>query len=232
MKIFAIGDLHLSTNSNKPMDVFGSGWEGHMEKIAADWRAKVTDDDVVLLAGDTSWAMRLEDAQSDLAVVAPLTGKKIVVRGNHDFWWNGITKLRESAPAFTFLQNDAVKVGKYVFVGSRGWTVPGSPDYTEHDEKLYKREAERFSLALKDGERLMEEGDTLVALLHYPPFSIKTDETLFTQLFERYGVKIAVFGHIHGAPYFPLRCEKRGITYHLVSCDKVGFQLTEITPRA
>ncbi len=230
MNVYAIADLHLSTTSDKPMDVFGGGWEGHFEKIKESWLSTVKDEDIVLIAGDTSWAMKLDEALPDLRALAPLTGKKVFVRGNHDYWWNGISRLRAAAPdeSFHFLQTDAIKLDNYVIVGSRGWTCPGSPDFSPHDEKLYLREAERFRLAFQDARALKEEGDKLIALIHYPPFSLKTDETLFTQIFEENGVDKAVFGHIHGAPYFPLYCEKRGIGYHLTSCDKVGFRLVKI----
>lgn len=230
MKIFAIGDLHLSTTSSKPMDVFGSGWEGHFEKIKKDWLSKVTEEDVVLIPGDISWAMKLEDALQDLLLLKDLPGRKIFVRGNHDYWWSGITKLRASAPndSYTFLQTDACKAEGIVFVGSRGWTCPGSPDFSEQDEKLYRREIERFKLAFADASRLMEAGDKLVVVMHFPPFSVKNPETEFTKLFEEMGVSAVVFGHIHGSSYFPFKVEKNGVTYHLTSCDKVGFSLTEI----
>ncbi|MBQ8295961.1 MAG: metallophosphoesterase [Clostridia bacterium] len=230
MNIYAISDLHLSATADKPMDVFGGNWEGHFEKIKSDWLATVQEEDVVLIAGDISWAMKLSDALVDLRSLADLPGKKVFIRGNHDYWWNGITKLRAAAPndSFVFLQTDAVKIGGYVIVGSRGWTCPGSPDYTEQDQKLYLREAERFRLAFKDAEKLVEEGDKTIAMIHYPPFSLKTEETLFTQLFQENGVEKAVFGHIHGAAYFPLKTERNGVQYILTSCDKAAFKLVKI----
>ncbi len=230
MNIYAISDLHLSLTSDKPMDVFGGNWAGHFEKIKKDWESKVQDDDVVLLCGDTSWAMKLSDALVDLNALKGLKGKKIFVRGNHDYWWNGITKLRSVAPddSFYFLQTDAVKIGNFVFVGSRGWTCPGSPDYTAQDEKLYLREAERFKLALIDANKLAQNGERKIALIHFPPFNGKTERSVFTQLFEENGVEKAVFGHIHGATYFPLKKEINGVEYILTSCDKTGFSLVKI----
>ena len=230
MNIYAISDLHLSATVDKPMNIFGGNWDGHLEKIKKDWREKVTPDDVVLISGDISWAMKLSDALVDLQSLADLPGKKVFIRGNHDYWWSGITKLRDSAPddTFIFLQTDSVKIGNFVFVGSRGWTCPGSSDYTEQDQKLYLREGERFRLALKDAEKLTEEGDKKIALVHFPPFNLKKEPTVFTKLFEENGVEKVVFGHIHGASYFPLRTEKNGIEYHLTACDKVGFGLVKI----
>ena len=230
MKVFAISDLHLSGLKEKPMNVFGEVWEGHFEKIQADWREKVSGEDIVLLGGDTSWGMKLEEGMYDVARLASLPGRKVFIRGNHDYWWNAISRVRAAAPdgTFYFLQNDCVRIGNFVIAGSRGWTCPGSPDFTEHDEKLYLREAERFRLAFHEAAKVREEGDRLIALIHYPPFSIKREETLFTRLFEENKVDKAVFGHLHGAGFFPLRFERGGIEYFLTSCDKVNFRLTQI----
>lgn len=230
MKIFSISDLHLSGLADKPMNVFGAGWENHFEKIKRDWRQKVDDGDIVLICGDISWGTTLGEGLYDLNSLKELKGRKIFIRGNHDFWWNGITKLRDAAPdgSFYFLQNDCVKFENVVICGSRGWTCPGSADYGEHDEKLYLREAERFKLCFKEVEKRREEGDKLIVMIHYPPFSAKSPETLFTQLFTSYGADKVVFGHIHGENYFPLRTVKDGIEYVLTSCDKVGFTLQRI----
>jgi hypothetical protein len=230
MNIYAISDLHLSANAEKPMNVFGGNWDGHFEKIKADWREKVTNDDMVLIAGDISWAMKMDDAMEDLYSLAPLPGKKVFIRGNHDYWWNGITRLRERAPdpSFIFLQTDSVKIGEYVIVGSRGWTCPGSIDYTDQDKKLYLREAERFRLAFLSAASLKKEGDKLIAMIHYPPFNIRKEDSLFTGLFEQNAVDKVVFGHLHGPIFFPLHSEKNGVEYHLTSCDKLDFKLTKI----
>ena len=230
MKIFSISDLHLSGTCDKPMDVFGAGWEGHLDKIKADWREKVGADDIVLLCGDTSWGTVLSEGLYDLNSLKDLEGKKVFIKGNHDFWWNGITKLREGRPddSFYFLQNDCVKFGNVVICGSRGWTCPGSADYTERDEKLYLREAERFKLCFKEVGKVREEGDILIVMTHFPPLSPRLSDTLFTNLFLENGVNKVIFGHIHGQSYFPFRTVKDGIEYVLTSCDKVGFALQRI----
>lgn len=230
MKVFAISDLHLSGVKEKPMNIFGEVWEGHFEKISADWRAKVTDEDIVLIGGDTSWGMKLEEGMFDVARLAGLPGRKVFIRGNHDYWWSAITRVRTLAPddTFFFLQNDCVKFENVIIAGSRGWTCPGSADYTEHDEKLYLREAERFRLAFCEVGKVREEGDTLIALIHYPPMGIRKEETLFTRLFDENKVDKVVFGHLHGAGFFPLRCERGNIEYYLTSCDKVNFRLVQI----
>ena len=230
MNIFAISDLHLSGLADKPMDVFGRNWEGHFEKIKTDWKNKVTAEDVVLVCGDISWGTTLEEGLHDVYSLKELPGKKVFIRGNHDYWWNGITKLRRAAPdgTFYFLQNDCVKFGNVIICGSRGWACPGSPDYTEHDEKLYLREVERFRLCFKEVDKIRQEGDILIALIHYPPMGLKLQPTLFTQLFEEQGVNKVVFGHLHGNVFFPFRHVRGGIEYILTSCDKVGFVLQKI----
>lgn len=209
------------------MDVFGAGWEGHFEKIKNDWQNKVAEDDIVLLCGDTSWGTKLEEGVFDLNSLKGLKGRKVFVKGNHDYWWNGISKLRDAAPddTFYFLQNDCVKFGNIIICGSRGWSCPGSADYTEHDEKLYLREAERIKLCFKEVEKVREEGDVLIVMTHYPPMGLKLQDTLFTKLFEENGADKVVFGHIHGQSFFPFRTVKGGIEYVLTSCDKVGFAL-------
>jgi predicted phosphohydrolase len=230
MNIYAISDLHLSFSSDKPMSVFGAGWENHFEKIKKDWIAKVKEEDIVLIAGDISWAMKLSDAETDLKAIATLPGRKVLIRGNHDFWWSGIGKVRQSAPdnSFYFLNIDACKIDDFVFVGSRGWACPGSPDYSEQDKKLYLREAERFKLAFAEAEKLKKDGDKVIALIHYPPFTQKKEDTLFSQLFEEKKVDKVVFGHIHGNTFFPFKTEKNGVEYLLTSCDKTEFVLTKV----
>jgi hypothetical protein len=230
MKVFSISDLHLSGITNKPMNIFGENWEGHFEKIKSDWNAKVSGDDVVLICGDISWGTSLDEGLYDLRTLQALPGKKVFIRGNHDFWWNGISKLRSASPDgnFYFLQNDCVKFDNIIICGSRGWTCPGSCDYSEQDNKLYLREAERFKLCFQQVQKVRKEGDVLIAMIHYPPMGLKLQPTLFTQLFEENKVDKVVFGHLHGDVYFPFRYVKENIEYILTSCDKVGFTLQQI----
>ena len=230
MKVYAISDLHLSLSGEKPMDIFGEKWDGYLEKIEKDWQTKVTDDDVVLISGDISWAMKLEDAINDLEFIAKLKGKKILIKGNHDYWWQGINKVRNSLPKNIYaLQNDSIKIGNYVFCGSRGWTVEGANDFTAQDLKIYHREVERFKLALKSAKNLIEEGDKLVCLIHYPPFNMRLENSLFTQLFEEYKVDKVVYGHLHGndVKTYP-NISKNGVEYYLTSCDQTKNNLIEV----
>ncbi len=190
----------------------------------------MSDEDIVLICGDISWGMSLNEGLADLGRLKDLKGRKVFCRGNHDFWWSGITRLRDAAPdsSFYFLQNDCVKFGDVVICGSRGWACPGSPDYTEHDRKLYLREAERFRLCGAAVAGVRGENDRLLVMTHYPPFSGKCPDTLFTELFAELRADKVIFGHVHGETYFPLRTMKGGTEYILTSCDKVGFALQRI----
>lgn len=230
MKFYAISDLHISTNTNKPMDVFGGNWVGYLDKIKYDWEQKVTEDDVVLIGGDISWAMDIDDARKDIESIANLKGTKVLIKGNHDYWWSGIGKVRDMLPeGFIALQNDSVKIGNVVICGSRCWSVPGSPDFNEQDMKIYLRENERLKLSLHSAAKLMQEGDKLLALIHYPPFNVKRENSAFTDIFEQNKVDAVVYGHLHGKS---VRADKlvdrNGIKYYLTSCDQVDNKLTEI----
>lgn len=230
MKIFAISDLHISTNTDKPMDIFGGNWVGYLDKIFEDWSNKVQDEDLVLIGGDISWAMKIEDAEKDLQLLKNLKGKKVFIKGNHDYWWSGIGKVRDIMPQNCYaLQNDSIRFDGVVICGSRCWSVPGSPDFKEQDRKLYLREIERLKLSLKDAQKLKQEGDKLIALVHYPPFNVKRENSGFTDIFEEFGVDAVIYGHLHGKT---VRADKlvtkNGIRYYLTSCDLVENKLTEI----
>lgn len=230
MKIYAISDLHISTNTNKPMDVFGGNWVGYMDKIRADWNEKVKDEDLVLIGGDISWAMTIEDAAKDIQTLTDLKGKKVLIKGNHDYWWSGIGKVRDMLPdGFYALQNDCIRFDGVVICGSRCWSVPGAPDFTEQDRKIYLRETERLKLSLSAAAKIRQEGDKLIALVHYPPFNVRRENSLFTEIFENNGVDIVVYGHLHGKS---VRADKlvikNGVKYYLTSCDQVDNKLTEV----
>ena len=151
MKVFAISDLHLSTNCQKPMDIFGKSWVNYFELICADWKAKVSQDDVVLLPGDFSWAMRMEDALADFELVAQLPGKKVILRGNHDYWWNTLSQVRNAIPKdFFALQNDCLRFGDVLICGTRGWVCPDGDNLNAEDKKIYLREVERLKLSIKN----------------------------------------------------------------------------------
>lgn len=226
MKIFTISDLHLPGNMDKTMDMFGARWQGHFDKIKEDWLKKVTDDDVVLIAGDISWAMHLEQAIPDLNAIGALPGKKILIRGNHDFWWSSVSRVRDKLPENMFvLQNDALKIGNYVFAGTRGWMESNSED----DKKIFAREQIRLDLTLTAAKKLMDENSTLILMLHYPPAIGKTKFSQFCPTMESFGVKYCIYGHLHGVNSQEAEIfEHNNITYILSSCDMIDFSLREV----
>lgn len=228
MKIFAISDLHLSTAVSKPMDIFGVGWENYFEKIRCDWLSRVTDEDVVLLGGDISWGISIEEATPDYALIAELPGKKVIVKGNHDYYWNSLSKMNASFPDFLFLQNNCLRFGNILVAGSRGWSLP-TEDSEEDDKKIYAREIIRLKLSLDAMKKQRSENDKVIALLHYPPSDQFFADTEQTKLFEEYRVDKVLYGHLHGknvrvTPKF----SKNGIEYLLTSCDLINNTLIEV----
>ena len=187
MRLFAIGDLHLPGGQEKPMDVFGDHWEGHFDRIAKDWRERVTDDDVVLIPGDTSWAMQLSDAVPDLQLIGGLPGRKLLIKGNHDYWWGGIGQVRRALPeGMMAIQHDVADLGDVVVTGTRGWAFPTEETLlSAEDERIFNRELIRLELALSAAQKAAE-GRPVLLMLHYPPLYQTEQDTPFTRLIEKY----------------------------------------------
>lgn len=223
MAVFAISDLHLPARQ-KPMDIFGSHWENHFERIAEDWRERVTADDIVLLPGDLTWAMHLEEAMEDIRRVGDLPGRKLILRGNHDYWWSAIGRVRRALPEGMYaIQNDVMMFDGILFAGSRGWTIPTGENPDEDDVRIYNRERMRMEMSFKAARRMDAEAP-LVAMMHYPP--TMENAKGFADILEAYGVSDCVYGHLHGAGLNgAIRGERDGVRYHQVSCDGLGFKL-------
>lgn len=223
MRVFAIGDLHLSFGSgvDKPMDVFGEAWRDHPAHLARAWRAAVGEEDLVLIPGDISWALHLADAKPDLAFIGGLPGRKLLLRGNHDYWWTSLAQVRAALPpSAAALQNEAAAIGGFAIGGTRGWTLPGADGaQAEADARIYRRELLRLDLSLSrmgPGRR--------IAMLHYPPLDRQCRDTEVTALLERYGVEIAVYAHLHGPAHrSAFNGVHNGVRYALVSSDYLGF---------
>lgn len=230
MRVFAISDLHLSVNNPKPMDIFGPTWDGYLEKIFAEWKEKVTDDDLVLMAGDFSWAMKLEETAEDFKLLENLPGKKVMIRGNHDYWWKSISAVRNVLPKnFYAIQNDAIKFENIIVCGTRLWNLPdGTKAQTPEDEKIYKRELIRLEMTLQNAEKLKTADEKMLCMLHYPPYTFKEEDNEVTALLEKYNVHAVVYGHIHAFCKQNLVLNKNGVTYYLTSCDIVENKLIEI----
>lgn len=234
MKIFAISDLHLSVNNPKPMDIFGPTWDNYVDKIFADWKEKVSEEDLVLLAGDFSWAMKLEETLADFGMLKALPGKKVIIRGNHDYWWKSISAVREILPTnFYAIQNDAIKFDDLIVCGTRLWNLPDkTKTMTTENEKIYKRELIRLELTLQQAKKMQTENQQIVCMLHYPPYTFREEDNEVTSLLEKYGVKFVVYGHIHAYCKQNHILKKNGITYFLTSCDLIGNKLVEIKEQA
>ncbi|MCH5162876.1 MAG: metallophosphoesterase [Clostridiales bacterium] len=226
MNVYAISDLHLSINNPKPMNIFGEVWDNYLGDIE-DSLAAVGDDDIVLLAGDLSWAMTLNEAVPDLEYIGKYPGKKVIIRGNHDYWWNGISAVRAALPSGVYaIQNDCVRIGDILICGSRGWSAD---DKTEDGKRLFARELIRIQLSLDSMQKMRKEGDKVIFMIHYPPFTAQFEDSAVTELFEKYGVNAVVYGHLHGkACRAKTYIEKHGIGYYLTSCDKVSNRAVKI----
>lgn len=229
MKVYAISDLHLASVVNKPMDIF-KGWDNHIQKILQDWQARVTNDDVVLLSGDLSWAMEYKNAIDDISLIGDLNGKKIIIKGNHDYWWKSISNLRQNLPLGMYaLQNDTIRLGNLLVCGTRGWTQNSTK---EEDKKIYNREVERLKLSLQSLKKQVNPADTIIAMAHYPPYNANQNHytsSPFTKLYTEYDIKTVVYGHLHGTHNkTPLNIKIDDTNYLLTSCDLVGHKLIEI----
>ena len=226
MKVYAISDLHLSINNPKPMDIFGAVWDNYLDDIARSLE-KVQDDDLVLLAGDLSWAMSLDGAVADLRYIGGYPGKKVITRGNHDYWWKSISAVRAALPQNVFaIQNDCIRFDDVIVCGSRGWSVD---DKTEDGKKLYARELIRIEMSLAAMQKIRKDGDRTVFMLHYPPFNVRFENTPVTDLFEKYKVDAVVYGHLHGKNCYAKKfILKNGVRYYLTSCDQIGNAAVEV----
>src|SRR5690625_595011 len=212
------------------MDVFGQAWQDHPRVIREAWIQRVGSDDLVLVPGDISWAMTLEQARDDLQYLGDLPGRIILIRGNHDYWWNAIGKVRAALPPnVEAIQNDHVMLSDgWAVCGSRGWKVPGGPGYDPvEDDKLYAREQQRLEMSLQSAVRAG--ADKLFVMLHYPPVNDRHEPSGFTRLLETYPVRHCIYGHMHGnSRYRALTGEREGIRYHMVACDGIGFRPVQI----
>lgn len=221
MSIFAIGDLHLSfaPGVKKPMDIYGGAWKNHAETLKKNWLELIKPEDTIILAGDISWGLKLSEAMYDFEWIDALPGRKVIFKGNHDLWWNGIGKLNSLFDSLTFVQNTAHEAEGVFLCGSRGWICPGNDDFRQQDEKIYKRELLRLELSLKDAKA--KGAKEIIGILHYPPSACSRCGSDFTRMFEDAGVRQVVYGHLHGTDAFKngLKGTHNGVEYRLVSLD-------------
>ena len=225
MSLFVIADLHLSFGCNKPMDVF-PGWKDYTQRLEQNWRSLVKESDTVVIAGDISWAMKLEETEQDFAFIHRLPGQKILMKGNHDYWWSTKSKIERflQEKGFTsmkVLHNNAYIVENVAVCGTRGWLYNSE---TEEDIKIVNREVGRLVASLDDAVRQDAHAQTIV-FLHYPPVYGNMACAGILDVLETRHIEQCYFGHIHGnqASKKAVRGNYHGIKMHLISCDYVNF---------
>lgn len=231
MKLFALADPHLSFNAAgeeyKPMGIFGDSWQNHGAKIRAHWMDVVQAEDVVLLPGDISWAMTLEEVQPDLAFLAELPGRKIISKGNHDLWWDSLCKVKKILPeGFDVLQNNSFVFADVAVCGTRGWQCPDGDFADAHDEKIFRRELGRLKASL---DSIPEGIAHKIVMLHFPPVNGRQERSAFVDLMVQYQVELCLYGHLHSyAIKNALEGVHWGIQFRLVSADHLEFCPREI----
>lgn len=240
MSIHAIGDLHLSLNREKPMDIFGGNWKNHEQKIKENWKNTVQDNDLVILPGDFSWEMHLKDMYNDFAYLNELPGKKLLLKGNHDYWWTTLAKMREFLQEnkfenIDFLYNNSYLSEDKIIAGTRGWAL----NDTENSDKMNHREEERLKLSLQSGVDNFGDKE-IICIMHYPPIieenkndannqSKNLKVSNYVQIMKEYNVKTCLYGHLHGESHkeaFEGIIE--GINFKLVSSDYLDFKLYKV----
>ena len=236
MSIYVIGDLHLSFKNPKPMNIFGDNWDNHEEKIKQDWLSKVKEEDTVVLAGDFSWAMKIEDALDDFQYINELPGKKILLKGNHDYWWTTVTSMRKflsehNLNNIDFLYNNSFEVENKILCGTRGWSL--LEEDSVEDKKIISREIGRLKLSIQDGIKRFGNEKEIIAFLHYPPISqtniLKNEPSPFIDILRQNKIKKCFYGHLHGSS---IKDAVNGnideIELRLISADGVDFKLQKI----
>lgn len=227
MSILTIADLHLALGIDKPMDVFGGRWSNYMEKLKDNWISNVSEKDTVIIPGDVSWATYIDSAYEDFRFIDDLPGKKVISKGNHDYWWTTSSKLNKyltenNFSTISFMHNNAFELEGVGVCGTRGWKGPGEDDFKKDDEKIYKREIERLELSVKAALKL--ELSRLLVFMHYPPVTVKSPMTGFIDIMKKYEIKECYYGHLHGEGIKgAIEGEYEGINLKLVSADYLNF---------
>ena len=230
MKLFTISDLHLPLGIDKPMDIFGRRWENYVERIRENWINTVTNEDVVVLGGDFSWATYLEESVKDFEFLEELPGEKILLKGNHDYWWTTASKLgkftsENGFKSISFLHNNSYKFGTLGLCGTRGWSLDSLS--SDEDKKIYTRELMRLVMSLNHAKN--NGCDELIVFTHYPPVTAAFQETEFHKILLKYDVKKCIYGHLHGISHQTAFTGFAGdVEYILAAGDYTEFNLLKI----
>lgn len=230
MAIYAIGDLHLAFNKNKPMDIFGDNWKNHEKKIADNWKKEIKNDDLVVLPGDFSWAMHLRNTLDDFYYLDKLPGKKVLTKGNHDYWWTTLKSMNDFLNEYgirnvSFIINNAIEFENYVVVGTRGWSFGES----DNSEKMQKRELVRLENSIKYAKDNFDNSKKIICALHYPPITkqmiCKNKKSEYIELMKKYSIDKCIYGHLHGNSHREaVEGDIEGVMIKLVSCDYLNFK--------
>ena len=226
MAVYTISDLHLSLGADKPMEVFGPVWENYVGRLRENWQRTVKADDTVIVPGDISWATYLEHAKEDFQFIEELNGRKIILKGNHDYWWSTMSKLNQFLAehhfrSIAFLHNSAVVCENIAVCGTRGWTIP-NPSAAPEECRIFEREKIRLVLSLEEARK--KKTEEIVVALHYPPVERGNPDTSMLDIMRQYGVKKCIYGHLHAASQrnAPIG-DFDGIFLRLVACDYTDF---------
>ncbi len=227
MAIYAISDLHLPLGVDKPMDVFGKTWENYVYRLKENWQNLICDDDCVVLPGDFCWAIDLEEAKKDFDFLNSLPGIKVLLKGNHDYWWDTLAKVEKFIDLhdyknMRFIQNNCIAFDEYAICGTRFWQSPVFENLSAQDTKIYQRELGRVEMSLQYAQSMnLKE---ILFFSHYPPIYDGVADDNFAALIKKYGVRDVYYGHLHTVPAnFKRNQTVDGISYHLISCNCIGF---------
>ena len=220
--IYSIADLHFDDTGDKSMDIFGENWKDHENNIIENWNKIIKEDDLVLIPGDISWALKSEDAYVDLKKIDELPGKKVISKGNHDYWWQSLNKINQfEFSTLNFLQNNSFIFNGIGITGTRGWSPIDRVQDDSHDKKIYLRELNRLKLSL---ESLEYKPDKIITMLHYPPFNSDLSPNEFVDLMKEYDVDICIYGHLHSEGHrYAVEGMIEGIEFHLIASDFIDF---------
>lgn len=230
MAIYALADLHLSLgNEDKPMDVFGKDWQNHTDRIKENWLKYIKEDDLVLIPGDFCWAMYLKDSIDDFKFINDLPGKKIISKGNHDYWWETVTKMRNFIKEngfenIDFLMNNAYEYEDTIIVGTRGWSFEND----EETQKRLNREIQRLELSIQYAKDNFDNNKEMICVMHYPPLTKENvengEDSIFTEVLRKNNIKRCLYGHLHAEAHkFAIEGDINGINYKLISSDYLKF---------
>ena len=229
MSIFVIGDLHLSFNTEKPMDIFGDKWQNYEEKLKNKWIKLVKPEDTVVIPGDFSWCTYLQDTYKDFEYLEKLPGKKIILKGNHDYWWTTMTSMNKYLKENNFetinlLQNNAYLSDDCIIAGTRGWNI-----HDIDNRKIINRECGRLELSIQDGIKKYGEDKEIIVFMHYPPSTKEKQESEFINIMKKYNVKKCYYGHLHGKSHQDAVEENiHGIELRLISADYIDFKPVKV----